>query len=149
MNKKILIPTISFIAVLFFAIIILAKNSADKQRIKTTENKPNIKQEMNVQGKIIQDNTSQDEIILFYGDGCPHCANVEKFLEDNNVKDKIEFEQKEVYHNKQNANELRQKAQACGLSTASIGVPFLWYKGECRIGDQNIIEIFKQKINES
>jgi len=88
------------------------------------------------------------EIIFFYGDGCPHCAVVEKYIKDNGVDQKIGFQTKEVYYNKSNAEELSKKAQACGINPNEIGVPFLWDGSKCLIGDQDIIDFFKTKIKE-
>ena len=88
------------------------------------------------------------EIIFFYGDGCPHCAVVEKYIKDNSVDQKIDFQVKEVYYNKSNSEELGKKAEACGINTNEIGVPFLWDGSKCLIGDQDIVDFFKTKIKE-
>lgn len=89
----------------------------------------------------------ENKIVYFYGQGCPHCANVEKFLEENNVEGKIQFEKKEVYSNKGNANLLILVAKKkCKLPENEIGVPFLWDGSKCLVGDGNIINFFKQKI---
>ena len=130
MNKKVLIPTILFAVVLIFSVVVLVKNKGGNNL--KPENPPN----------------KQSEIILFYGDDCPHCAIVEEYIKDNKVKEKISFEEKEVYYNRGNADELAEKAKKCGLSADSIGVPFLWNGSNCVIGDQSIIEFFEQKINE-
>lgn len=90
--------------------------------------------------------TKESQVILFYGQGCPHCAIVEDYIEKNNINEKISFEEKEVYYNKGNANDLIQKAKACGIPTDSIGVPFLWDGEKCYVGDQEIIEFFNQKL---
>jgi len=134
MKNKILIPTILFIVVLIFSFFALsqAKN----------KNQPPINQSTH------QQNQSADQIILFYGDGCPHCAIVEKYIEENNIKNKISFTQKEVYYNQNNAEELQTKAQICGLPANSIGVPFLWDGSKCIIGDQPIIDFFKLKLGQ-
>jgi glutaredoxin len=133
MNKKVIIPTILFIVVfiLSFAILLLNKKSSLPDN------------------NAVQDNqqTEENQIILYYGDGCPHCAIVEDYIKENNIKEKLSFEEKEVYYNQNNANDLAQKAQICGISTGSIGVPFLWDGSECYVGDQDIINFFKQKIN--
>jgi len=42
---------------------------------------------------------------------------------------------------------LEAKAKICELPTDSIGVPFLWDGKDCLIGDQDIINFFKQKTN--
>ncbi|MBU1089693.1 hypothetical protein KKF38_02785 [Patescibacteria group bacterium] len=128
MNKKLWFTTILFIAVLIFAVILLS-------------------QEENKNQPTDQQNT-QSQIILFYGDGCPHCVIVEEYIERNDIEEKISFEQKEVYYNKNNANDLTDKAKMCGLPTDNVGVPFLWDGSECFVGDQEIIEFFKQQSNE-
>jgi glutaredoxin len=89
---------------------------------------------------------SLDGIILFYGQGCPHCANVDKYIAENNVKDKVTFAELEVFSNRDNAKLLEEKAVVCGLATDSIGVPFLWDGSKCKVGDQDIINFFKEKI---
>jgi glutaredoxin len=130
MNKKVLIPTILFAVVLIFSVVVLVKNKGGNNL--KPENPPN----------------KQSEIILFYGDDCPHCAIVEEYIKDNKVKEKISFEEKEVYYNKENSDELVEKAKICGIPENYIGVPFLWDGEKCLVGDQEIIEFFNQKINE-
>lgn len=90
-----------------------------------------------------------NEIILFYGDGCSHCANVDKFIKDNNIEEKISFAKKEVYNNAANADELSKKAEKCRMDTKNIGVPFLWDGDKCFVGDANVIDFFKKKADES
>lgn len=91
-------------------------------------------------------NQKNSGIILFYGDGCPHCAIVENYLKENNIESKIEFEKKEVYNNKDNANLLAKIAKQCGIKENELGVPFLWTGSECKIGDEDIINFFKEKV---
>jgi len=120
MRNKVIIPTFLFGMVLIFFLFIL------------------------LQGK----NKNQDgnQIILFYGQGCPHCAVVEKYIEENKIQDKISFTQKEVYYNQSNAKELEKMAKVCGLASGVVGVPFLWDGEKCYLGDREIIEFFKEKI---
>ena len=124
MNKKVIIPTILFIIVLIFSVVILLENKES--------NHP----------------AEQSQIVLFYGDGCPHCAIVEDYIKNNNIKERLSFEEKEVYYNQNNAKELEAKAKICGLATDSIGVPFLWDGLKCYVGYQDIINFLNQKINE-
>ncbi len=133
MNKKIIISTILFIAVLIFSFFAI---SQEKNKNQTPINEA-----------IMAENQPVSQIILFYGDGCPHCAIVEKYIKENKIQDKISFIQKEVYYNQNNARELEAKAKICGLPTDSIGVPFLWDGEKCLIGDQDIINFFKEKVN--
>ena len=130
MNKKILVPAVLFVFVLIFSFFAL---SNEKSR-----------------GHAQTNGSPANQIILFVGDGCPHCAIVEDYIAKNKVGDKISFVQKEVYHNQDNANELGEKAKICGLPTNSIGIPFLWDgNGEkCVIGDQDIVGFFKSKTGQ-
>lgn len=129
-NKKILIPTVLFLFVLLFSFFAL---SHEKSR-----------------GQSPLNGSVTDQIILFVGDGCPHCAIVEDYIAKNEIASKIPFVQKEVYHNQGNANELVEKAKICGLPTNSIGIPFLWdgNGGKCVVGDQDIIGFFKSKTSQ-
>ncbi|HZJ41109.1 MAG TPA: hypothetical protein VFD16_02500 [Candidatus Saccharimonadales bacterium] len=88
--------------------------------------------------------TSGDKI-FFYGDTCPHCIKVEEFMDENGTRDKLSFQELEVYNNQSNAKLLIQTAQKCGLDTTNgAGVP-LFYDGEkCLLGDQDIINYFQQ-----
>jgi glutaredoxin len=90
----------------------------------------------------------QNKLILFYGRGCPHCANVENFIKENNVKAKILIEEREVYYNEENKNLLINLANKCGISSNKIGVPFLWdgINNECIMGDRQIISFLGEKI---
>jgi len=133
MKNKTTISTILFAVVLIFSFFALSQEK-DKNQISTNET-------------VAKEGQSADQVILFYGDGCPHCAIVEEYIKENSIGDKISFAQKEVYYNQNNAKELETKAKICGLPTDSIGVPFLWNGEKCLIGDQDIINFFKQKTN--
>ncbi len=93
--------------------------------------------------------SNKSNLILFYGQGCPHCANVEKFLSENKVKEKISIEEKEVYYNPRNSQLLINIARKCGFNDNQIGVPFLWdeINNKCIVGDEPIISFFKEKLS--
>lgn len=126
--KKTLVIPILFVAILSCAILVL-----------TLVNKPEVDNNLN-QGEI-----RDGEIILFYGDGCPHCAIVEEYVSKNGIEAKVPFVKKEVYKNQQNSADLMERARACDMSTGSIGVPFLWDGEKCLTGDKDIIEFFSAK----
>jgi len=95
------------------------------------------------------ENQTSAKIILFYGIGCPHCKRVKEFIRENKVKEKISFDEKEVYFNRKNSKKLIEIAKGCGLKENEIGVPFLW-DGEsqkCIVGEEPIINFFKEKLN--
>ncbi len=92
--------------------------------------------------------TDDSAIILFYGEECPHCKVVEKYIADNNVKAKVTFSEREVNHNKANAEMMVKKQQDCKLDKNSIGaVPFLFTTDKCYLGQDEIINFFKDKIS--
>lgn len=132
MKKNIYIPLILFVFVVIISFFALGskKSNVNQGQIDSRVDKKN-----------------ENEIILFYGDGCPHCIIVDEYIEENEIKDKIDFSHKEVYYNQQNAEELGQKARTCGLSTNSISVPLLFTGEQCLIGDREIINFFEQKTN--
>lgn len=86
------------------------------------------------------------EPIFYYGNTCPHCKEVEEWFKANQVEEKIQFAQKEVYDDRQNAAELTKVAESCGLDTTSIGVPFLYADGQCLIGSPDIINYFALRL---
>lgn len=89
---------------------------------------------------------NKPEMILFFGDTCPHCKNVETYINENGIREKLSFQELEVYNDKTNANLLGEKAKECGLDTSDgVGVPFFFDGKNCIQGDEPIIEFFKTK----
>ncbi len=85
---------------------------------------------------------NDSEILLFTRYDCPHCRNVEKYLEEREIKDKIT--PKEI-HDSANAALFLKKAKQCGIAEADLGVPMLWAEERCYIGEQNIIDYLSGK----
>ncbi|MCX6782325.1 MAG: glutaredoxin family protein [Candidatus Magasanikbacteria bacterium] len=83
---------------------------------------------------------------LYYREECPHCKNVETYLFENKVEEKIKIEHKEVTSNIKNQNELMTRAALCGLDLANVGVPMLYDKGTCYSGDTDIINYFQSRL---
>lgn len=79
---------------------------------------------------------------LFFSNTCPHCKVVEDYIKANNVKSKIDLDEKEVT-TQENVQALLAVVQKCELPQDSIGVPFLWTGSECLSGDQDIIAYFQ------
>jgi glutaredoxin len=92
----------------------------------------------------IKVNDNEAQIILFYGDGCPHCKIVEQYIADNKIDSKVIIAYKEVYYNKTNQNLLEETAKKCPEidTTQGIGVPFAYIKAEnkCLLGDKPITD---------
>ncbi len=89
---------------------------------------------------------SDEEEIFYWGTTCPFCHDVMDWMEENQVYEKLNVVKKEIYDNKENADELTQKADECGLTR--IGVPLLYTSdGQCLIGPQDIIEYLENRID--
>lgn len=151
MNKKLTIPSVIFAILIIVSVILIVKDNKNEivSNPEIQNNQIDTGEVVTEDKKIESDSSvapkTQEEIILFYGDGCPHCAIVEEFIKENKIDEKISFSQKEVYFNKQNSSKLVEKAQICGFDTDSIGVPFLWDGTGCLVGDQDIVDFFKLK----
>ena len=84
-------------------------------------------------------------ITLFVSDTCPHCKNVEDFIAENKITEKISFDTKEVSKNPLNIKAFSAKGKLCNIKSADLGVPLLWDGEKCFSGDQEIINFFKEK----
>ena len=128
-SKKVLIPTVIFFVVFLYTTATIIELKA--------KNAPSL-------DVIVTDSP----IVFYFGVTCPHCKIVEQYLKDNKVAEKVSFSMKEVYKNKDNASEAVAKAALCGIDKKKMGVPFLWDGEKCYVGDENIINFFKEKLNE-
>jgi cytochrome c biogenesis protein CcdA/glutaredoxin len=91
-------------------------------------------------------NYTEEEITIYVGDGCPHCAVVEEYVEDEGVEEYLDVEFKEVYNDRGNAAEFHERATELGLPLGSLGVPFLVVGDEHFVGDKPIIAFFEEQI---
>jgi glutaredoxin len=89
------------------------------------------------------------EIMFFYGRECPHCQDVERFLKENALAEKMEFDAIEVWHNNENAKLLFAKARECGMAEKEVPVPFLYAKGQCFIGTPPVEEFFTDAMEKN
>lgn len=100
-------------------------------------------------GKQSQTQTANDDpnaIVYYYGEGCPHCKVVQEFIDANKITEKVSFEKKEVWSNKENAAEMGRRAKACGIALDGMGVPFVYGgDGKCYMGEPEVTGFFKSK----
>jgi glutaredoxin len=81
--------------------------------------------------------------VLFYSTSCPHCQTVEKYIADNQIKDKLDFKEAEV-SSSANASLLVQVSRNCNLDIEQgIGVPLFFDGNRCYQGDVEIIDYLK------
>ena len=83
-------------------------------------------------------------IVLFYGQGCPHCKDVDNFITQNKIEEKVKITRLEVWYNKSNQGILAEVAKKCGITADSVGVPFLYDgNGKCYIGEVDVPNFLK------
>ena len=83
-------------------------------------------------------------IVYYYGEACPHCKDVQKFIDENNIAEKVNFVKKEVWGNSKNASEMDARAKICNIKPEGMGVPFLFADGTCFVGTPDVIGFFKK-----
>lgn len=130
-NNKIYLALFSFLLIFSLVfIVIFGKNEENGEEKLISANLPN-----------------ESETILYYGNTCPHCEDVEKWIVDNKAEEKVKITHKEVYENEENSTELTAVAENCGI-TDGVGVPFLYGEGECFMGIPDIVSYLENKIKE-
>ncbi|MDR0369032.1 MAG: hypothetical protein LBH96_00395 [Candidatus Peribacteria bacterium] len=61
----------------------------------------------------------------YYGATCGHCIKVENYLKESGVDQWIHIFPKEVQMNRNNSQELLEKAKTLGIPTNQVGTPFI------------------------
>lgn len=80
----------------------------------------------------------------FWGDGCPHCKNVEDFMNTWNKKESVKIDKFEVWNSPENAAILKARYEYCKIPVSEMGVPLLFTpEGKCYSGDTPIIDYLK------
>lgn len=65
-------------------------------------------------------------ITYYYGQTCPYCQNLNRYLESVDGYSKLNIDKREVWHNKENAQKMSEDIKRLGLeNNANIWVPFL------------------------
>lgn len=104
-------------------------------------------QKTDILGSKIDDSSA--ELILFWGEGCPHCEKVKDYIKENSLESKVKIVSKEVYYNQDNQRELEETVKKCPEIDASqgVGVPLAFdtQNSICLYGDTPIIEWLESK----
>lgn len=75
------------------------------------------------------------EIYFFRGEGCPHCASMEKFLDELKKEyPQLEIHDYEIWYNKENRQLAKQMAKERGIEIE--GVPTLFIGDEVIVGNR-------------
>jgi glutaredoxin len=93
---------------------------------------------------------NEAQLILYTKPGCAFCENVHRFIEQQNIAQKVEFIERNAQDLKV-AQELATRATSCGIAGNQIGVPLLWdaQNSKCIVGDQLINAFLGQKAGQS
>lgn len=89
------------------------------------------------------------KIYFFYGTGCPHCAQVEKFFEDEKLFDTYPIDKREIYFNRDNAILFNDILDRLNIPSNERGVPTVVIGDKVLVGDKPIMENFKIYADES
>jgi len=94
-------------------------------------------------------NVFADTYIFYYWQWCPHCANVERFFKEENIKSNKKIIEKEVYFSSKNRDEFLKDSDTIWIPEETRWVPTLIVKDDngnlklYKIGDSSIIDYFK------
>lgn len=127
MKKEILM--IGGIVVLFFASVFLVYSLNQPKSITQT--------------RIL----NKKDFIYFYGVTCPHCKELNKFLEEKGINKKVKYEKLEVFYNEDNAALMKQAAEMCKIEPSGMGVPFILDHGKCVVGTPDAEKLFMEKAS--
>lgn len=93
------------------------------------------------------DDMAKGDIVFYFSDNCSECVNIEKYLKNNDVENKIGFIEKNINKDEAGAEQMAEDAMYCNVDEESFGVPFLWADGKCYTGEKNIIDFFNNKLS--
>lgn len=88
------------------------------------------------------------EYLYFYWATCPHCQELNKIAKEYDLYSKIEVEKKEVYRNRDNAEDFRKLAEKIGVNFNEVGVPFVYDRisGEVATGVKPAITLMTSRL---
>ncbi len=127
-NQIILFISLLIIILVFIAIFLSLMNDNQNDILLTEANR-------------------ESNIILFTGETCPHCKDVENFIYDNDILDILDLSIKEVYYDSKNALLFEQRFAQCALQPRIYGVPLLWHNQNCILGPLEIINYLNSLSN--
>lgn len=88
----------------------------------------------------------ENKYTYYYSQDCPHCQVVKQFILDNKVEEQIPLFRKETTQNQGYHDEAMAKEEACGIAKENMTVPLLTFSDKCYMGEEQIINFFKEKL---
>jgi len=86
--------------------------------------------------------TTKPHIYFFYGKGCPHCANVERYFQSEDIYSRYSIDAREVYFDHDNATLFTNLMNRLSVPQDQRGVPAVVMGDTLLSGDKPIIEQF-------
>jgi hypothetical protein len=130
MNKdkfKLLLGLVVFLIIFIFAFLAFLQNN---------------------ESEIVLTEREGDNVIIFFtGDNCIHCKDVEDYIENHDILDKLDLVIREVYNNIENAKLFEEKFDLCSPQPRDYGVPLLWDNKFCLVGPIEIINYLENISN--
>lgn len=90
--------------------------------------------------------TEKKKALFFYSEACPHCQEVEKYFEEENIYDKYEIRKIDV-SGEYNFAFLNEFFDAFGISQQNRGWPAVFFGNEILVGSPPIVEEFVLEID--
>lgn len=89
-----------------------------------------------------------DDLIIFWGQGCPHCEKAQEFLNELEITyPEAKFKRLEVYYNQENQQKMQQ--MAVKLNARAGAVPFIVIRDKYFVGFSEDTKVqLEQKIKE-
>jgi len=69
---------------------------------------------------LFSSNGTSAEMYLFVGDGCPHCEDIERYIEENDLYAKLDIRKFEIFKNLENRQLYLQKTAELGFESDSV-----------------------------
>lgn len=85
-------------------------------------------------------------ITFYWGTTCPHCHNVQRWLEAHNETAALGIRQLEVWDDKDNAATFVGVARKCKMDQAVVPV-LVAETGTCYVGEVEIIDYLKERLD--
>jgi cytochrome c biogenesis protein CcdA/glutaredoxin len=92
------------------------------------------------------DTSNKTCIYFFYGDGCPHCARVEPFIDEMVQKYNLSIYSYEIYNNRSNVLIMHQYYDKYNVSIDQRYIPVIFIGDTYYIGDEPILQNLENKI---
>ncbi len=80
----------------------------------------------------------------FFSRTCPHCATVNQYVADHNIKNRLYYVEREVGSDENNINLLKSIASQCKITENDLSVPFFWDGEHCYQGADDVIAYFEK-----